>query len=286
MDWFIAALISAFSMAFAWLTLKRSQEKGLDSTYSLAIYFIVSVVSLILWQIINGISFQVPSLKICLFILGIGCLPIISNLLVMSAFRSSPNPGIVLALNATQTIWLFGAGILLFGANFSLLSSLGIFLVFLGVASLQQQNKNTSLRWIFYGLLAGIINASYWILLKKLQMTIPEIHLTTLFIYLVLPTIPLYFLIGKYNQKEFAISKSIISILIFSGLAGTIANIASLFAITTASNPGYAQATASSGVILTLVIAPLFSNSAVLKWKHFISALLIIAGVVIIKLVS
>lgn len=286
MDWFIAALISAVSMAFAWLTLKKSQEKGLDSTYSLAIYFIVSVLSLVIWQIFNKILFYLPSPKYCIFIFGIGCFSIISNLLVMSAFKSSPNPGIVLALNATQSIWLLGAGILLFGSAFSLVSSLGVFLVFLGAASLQYQNKGASPRWIFYGLLAGIINASYWILVKKIQFAIPEIHLTTLFIYLVLPTIPIYFLIGKSQKKEFSLSPPILGILIFSGLVGTIANIASLFAITSASNPGYAQATASSGVILTLVIAPLFSSSASLRLKHFVSAALIVAGVVIIKLVS
>ncbi len=286
MEWFIAALISAFFMALAWLTLKKAQEKGLDSTYSLAIFFIISIVSLIIWQIANKISFQIPSLNTSLFIIGISCLPIVSNLLVMSAFERSPNPGLVLALNSTQILWLFWAGTIIFGATFSVISFTGVFLVFAGVASLQQQSKSADLRWIFYGLLTGVIGAVYLILLKKLQMTIPNIPLTTLFIYIVLPAIPVYLLVGKYKKKEFKVSKSIFSILTFSGLVGTIANIASFFAITTAPNIGYAQATVSSGALLALLMAPFFSANATLRLKDLLSAFLIIAGVVILRLVS
>ncbi len=286
MDWFTAALIGAVSMALAWIALKKAQEKGISNTYALAGYYVVMVIGLFFWHLIKGTPLPFPSAWAWLFFILSAAIPVISNLLIMHSFERSTNPGLTLSLVATQAIWLFIAGVVIFGAGFSFLALIGVLLAAAGVAVIHYQHKKTGLRWVFYGLLAGVLNALYWVMVKGMKTYLPQYSSTALLFYLVLPSIFFYLLIGLYKKQLFIFSLPNVLIVILSGVIGTIANLAILFGILYAPNPGYANAISSSNALITLLLSPLVSTTSTLQLKHLASAALIVGGVILIRLAS
>ena len=286
MDWFTAALIGAVSMALAWIALKKAQEKGIPNTYALAGYYVVMVAGLLLWHLVKKMPLPVPSAAAFSFFVLSAAIPVISNLLIMYSFKRSTNPGLTVSLVATQAVWLFIAGIILFGADFSFIALAGVLLAAAGVAFIHYQNKKSGLGWVLYGLLAGILNALYWVLVKMMKSSLSEYSSTALLFYLVLPSIFFYLAIGLYKKNKFCFSLPNVFIVILSGLVGTIANLAILFAIISSPNPGYANAISSSNALLVLLLSPLLSSSSTLQLKHLASAVLIVGGIILIRMAN
>lgn len=283
MNWFTAALIALPLISLAWLSLKKAQQRGIPHVYSLALYFLVIVVGIAGWHSYSRTPFPVPTPMIAALFVIAAIASATANLLVMHSFEHSANPGLSLALLATQSVWLVAAGIVLFKASVVPLALTGVILVIAGIWSIHLKSTKVSFNWVWLGLGAGVLSAAVWVLMKYVQQLAPEYHAATSMMYLIIPQLFIYPFIGACRKHKMHFSAANLGLLLVGGIIGTFANVMLLIAILNAPNPGYAQAVTSSNIILTLLLAPLLTKST-LTWRQVVATLLIIAGVVIIRL--
>jgi drug/metabolite transporter (DMT)-like permease len=285
MDWFTLALVSIPLLSLSWLSLKKAQQSSIPHTYTLGLYFLVNAIIIAAWLFLSGKGFKVPTpLEAGLFVFS-SVATACSNLLMMHSFERSPNPGISVALLSTQSVWLTFISTLLFGTALGWGSAGGVLLVVTGVALVHLKGGHARGKWVFYCLLAGVLNASMWLGLKGIQTVNPSYGSETLLLYVLIPQIVLYFIIGQCKRHRLVWNRNVLKWSVGGGIINSMANLAIFGAVIGAPNPGVAHAITSSNVLLTLVVAPFLTN-ATLNRKQALATVLIVAGIVIIRLTS
>ncbi|MEK7551833.1 MAG: EamA family transporter [Patescibacteria group bacterium] len=284
MTWFYLSLTQAFLTAVTWLMLKRSQNKGATNEGSLFIYFTFLILGIFGWHLFTNTPFILPSVGWgAVLILG-GVIAAVSNLFSMSSFRHGPNVGFSLALSSTQSIWVTIAGVLLFKSNFNLAAILGILVIIIGVFLIYGKSSWTDFKWGKMALLSALVSSLYWILVMLVSRAIPDLQVTVILIFVAVPQL-FVFALARFRKLEFKkwCSFSLVAFLAFCGFLGALNNLAGIAAVTTAPNPGYALAIASSNVILATFFSYFFFKSS-LKRQQVLATFIIVLGVVLIRL--
>lgn len=287
MNWFIAALAGIVFIGAGWLILKKVQLRGVSHEDSLAHYFTFLSLGVLAWYALSKtpIAFASP-LSSGLLVLA-AVFAAVSNLLVLHSFERSANPGLSLALQSTQVLWLTLAGILFFGSGISLLAGAGILLVLGGIACIHVRKVTGDFKWGMLALGAGLLSAAYWVIVKGVQTAEPQLLASTILLYVAIPQIIVFLLVKRCrpSKKSALFSWVNLGLLAVGGLIGALGNLSNIIAVTNAPNPGYALAISASGVLLTLFASvPLFK--ARIHWRQLVAALLIVAGVVAIRIGS
>jgi len=285
MNWFIAALIALPSVSLAWLALKQAQAKGVSHAHSLAQYFFFVALFLVVWHAVTRTPLQLPHGLATLLLVLSAIVTVGANLLIMYSFQHSSNPGLSLALFATQSIWITLGGIVFFGARLTLGAGIGVLLVFAGILSLHFDKKSADFRWAWLALAAAIFGGGYWLLTKAVQVTAPDLGPSSILFYQSIFQVIVFMAIGRCrnHRKDFALP--VVKLLAVGGLIGAFANFMAVVAVTTAPNPGYAHAVIASNALMTLVLSRFLFGSS-LRWKHLFATAAIVAGIVIIRLWS
>jgi drug/metabolite transporter (DMT)-like permease len=284
--WFDASLIAMLCISAGWLILKKVQLKGISHEDSLALFLVFNSATIIAWHLLSKTPFVFAPFAQGAFLVGAAVFGAISNLLMLHSFERSANPGLTLALSATQVLWLTIAGIALFDASLTVLAGIGILLVISGVALMHVRSLTGDFNWGVLAIGAGVMSATYWVIVKGVNAATGLLP-TMLLLYVSVPQILVFFIVKKCRPraKHQPFSLAVLGLLALCGAIGALGNSLNIFAITTAPNPGYALAVSSAGILVTLLASvPLFN--AKVGWRQALATLLIVAGVIAVRLGS
>ncbi len=286
MEWFLFAVANAFLSSITWLTLKKAQDKGVTHEDALSIFFVFLILALLGWHAFTGTSLVFPPLVWTGVLVLAALFAATGNWFLLHSFQHSANPGVSVALFATQTVWVGLFGMLFFGAAIHWLAGAGVLLVIFGVALIHVKKVTSSFKWGLLALLAALTSAFYWVGVMMAQRHVAGLLPTVILLLVVIPQIPFFFIIKRCRkEKKKKWSEGVVRLLGFGGVIGALSNLAAIVAVTSAPNPGYALAINAANVVITLIASRLLFKSA-LHWRHALATLVIVAGVVAIRLGS
>ncbi len=136
--------------------------------------------------------------------------------------------------------------------------------------------SNHFMGWYFYSIIAAIILAVNFLLIKKVGLSGLPVNVLILYMWGIASIILLGY--HLFSKQSLAISKPLIMIVIFAALTALAGNYFLNKAVYESPNPGYATAVASLQILI-VVISSFFIFGSDLTIQKFIGAMLVLVGV-------